>query len=106
MLVVVVLLAFVVDWHCFCSYHRYCYCCCYYGSQLVSLICPSFYKAGNGCGDNYGDKDGDVLVKLMVMIEVMFVMMFVVMVMIVVIFVVMVTRMIRTSGGFFNQYRQ
>ena len=60
MLVVVVLLAFVVDWHCFCSYHRYCYCCCYYGSQLVSLICPSFYKAGDGCGDHYCNKDGDV----------------------------------------------
>ena len=60
MLVVVVLLAFVADWHCFCSYHRYCYCCCYYGSQLVSLICPSFYKAGDGCCDDYGDKDGDV----------------------------------------------
>ena len=60
MLDVAVLLAFVVDRHCFCSYHRYCYCCCYYGSQLVSLICPLFYKAGDGCGDDYGNKDGDV----------------------------------------------
>ena len=84
MLDVAVLLAFVVDRHCFCSYHRYCYCCCYYGSQLVSLICPLFYKAGDGCGDDYGDKAGDDCGDALVI----------------------VTRMIRTSVGFLNQYRQ
>ena len=25
----------------------------------MGLICPSFHKAGDGCGDDYGNKDGD-----------------------------------------------
>ena len=48
----------------------------------MSLICPLFYKAGDGCGDDYGDKDGDDCGDVLVI----------------------VTRMIRTSVGFLNQY--
>ena len=28
--------------------------------MLREILRPSFYKAGDGCGDDYGDKDGDV----------------------------------------------